>query len=75
MASDTSPDLEETIETVTAEAMLRLPEERTWAPVGVRIEVRVLNQKFKDQKVALMGFRDFTISAEKPPSALIIIIQ
>jgi hypothetical protein len=75
VASDTSPDLEETIETVTAEAMLRLPEERTWAPVGARIEVRVLNQKFKDQKVALMGFRDFTISAEKPPSALIIIIQ
>ena len=73
--SDTSPDLEATIETVTAKATLRLPEDGTRAPVGARIEVRVLHQRRKNEQAAPIGFRDFSIAAEKAPSALIIIIQ
>ncbi len=73
--SDMSPDLEETIETVTAEATLRLPEEKTKAPTGARIEVRILAQRHKSEQMAPIGFRDVTISAEKAPGALLIIIK
>ena len=75
VASDMSPDLEATIKTVTAETMLRLPEEKTKAPVGARIEVRVLAQRRKGEQMAPLGFYGVTISAEKAPSALILIIQ
>lgn len=67
-AADAPSDLSGTVTNIMAEASPR-------ASAGARVEVRVLSERQKDQKIAPLGFRDFRIRAESASRAILFIVR